>query len=927
MWFDKNPDIKDLFDGRFFGIITCDKNEYNCWKWFSQIKIDELVMYQKSCGEPFERLEKKLLYYDGSTKGLKPWGITTPWKLPSITGTDKKSKEKFQKYFLKCMKQIRFKYDEKQNKAKKNKVDDGGSKNKDGDSESGDNHSINRRKRNRDSAAFDDDDNKQNGNKKRRKLEYGGHISVCNPQIQKQKKVNKPKRAGNENTSREDSSIQSPFTSKSRRNKEVIKAKPDPKKAVDEDNPREDSPDAFTVPKERRGATVSEQHGYVKCYGTMMDRRTLRVNIDKYNPHKCQYDKVKHESHSIFESKSIRELNAKHRVMTHKAAGNTQTKNKKKETVCYLFHKSAILFLDHPTFYELFLFSCACTIQESDEYQADLDRMEEARYDSLMSQSEMIEKYSNWIVNDLSLNSKYLSIGPFALYELIMGDVNWILYEYKKYKIDSNGTIDRAAPEDPDFRHGSVVTLYKSHTTIPQKYLNEFLECMANYISREDTLEFFNDHVLNIVKGCRDQHGQKVYKTITKRIDTLRTETSGRNLIQTARFLWGVWFNEFHGQYAITRWTRQETNVNIPMVMTPLMRKIKKKMGPNFKWKNDAVGTVNFVSGSMLTIPYDDAFKSPMPDDLNFKFFETGGPERLIKKPDDSIKLIGCIKQNTCLPDDLPPNYNPEHYAFDFHLAHNGKNLFITCKAGSAVNKEVDEYTQHMLHHPNMFLYAERNNWNYYLGVDEYFKLSEQRKLMNKIKLCEKQMAKQQRDIDKFKPFIQEDEVSDDEDKKSKDKDGDEDSDTEDDDKNEKDKQEEKVSDEEDAENEDKDKVEDGDTEDGDKHGNDKQGEKVSDDEGDEKNKDKDGDGDTEDGDKNGSDKQEEKVSDEDEKTKDTDEDGDTEDDDKDKVEDGYKNEKEKQEHEVSGDTDTENEDKVEDGGVEDDESLSDTAV
>ena len=297
MWFDKHRAIKGLFAARCFGIIKCDSNTYKCWKWFSQMTIDELLLYPISCGGPYERLERKLLYYDGSTQGLKPWGITTPWKLPSITGTDKTNKDKFKKYFLKCMKQIRSKYDEKQNKAKKNKVDNGKCKNKDGDSESGDNRGINQRKRGRLSAALDDDDNKQNDNNKRRKLNHGGHKSISN--------------RGNDGDCN-DNKQQSPSpsastTSKSRKNKEVIKPKP----------------------KERRGATANGKE-YFKHYGPMKNRKSLRVNMDKYNAKKCQYHKAKHESHSIFEAKLMKESNTKHK------------------TVCYMNHP--YFFLDHPTF-------------------------------------------------------------------------------------------------------------------------------------------------------------------------------------------------------------------------------------------------------------------------------------------------------------------------------------------------------------------------------------------------------------------------------------------------------------------------------------------------------------------------------------------------------------------------------------------------
>ena len=555
------------------------------------------------------------------------------------------------------------------------------------------------------------------------------------------------------------------------------------------------------------------------------------------------------------------------------------------------------------------------TTQETDEDEAE----SHARYKSLYRQAEDVERHSsNWIVNDLSLNLKYLGIGPYALFELIEGHVQWILYEYEKCDIDGTGNIGMAGPEDPDFRHGSVVLLYKTPTTIPSKDLGKFLNCMTQQVSISDTIDFFNDIVLDTVTNIDQENAKRLYRVMKKQIDILKTETGEQHQYQAARFLWGIWFDHeaFRGLYAITRWTRQETNVNIPMVMSPLMRAIKKDMGKNFKWMNGAVATVNFVSNDMLHLNYEECRESPMPDYLPFKFFETAGPSRLIKEPDPAIKLIRCIKSTQVDPreyddDPYPPGFNAEHYTFDFWLAHNGKNLFITCIAGQKLMKGVDAYTQGLLCHPNFHLYADENDWNYYLGVDEYCKLDEQNKLMQQIKLYQEKMAKQQRDIEELKYGTQDHQNENDDTESEQGKD-------------EKDKQEDEVIDDEYEENNNKDAN--GDIQ-GD--GNDKDASGDTEDDGEDK--DENGsdvengdteDGDTEEDEKDASGDTEDDNNDKDENgdTEDTDvENGDTEDDDKD--------EKDKQEHEVSDDKDKQNKEKDEDADVEDDESLSDTAV
>ena len=387
MWLDRFPKIEESFKGRFFGKIACGPAIYHLWKVFAQQQLDELLLYPATCGGPFERLEKKLLYENGAERGLKPWGEDQHWKFPAISGTDGENQNKLNQYLLKCMAQIKRKYDEKKEKDKA-----------DYDSELGDgintNISSNRNHSRKRKLSDDIDDEQSNCNdskKKRRKLN----------QSRGKKETNSN---NNNSNNRQRSSSPSPFSSAptiitSEPPKKHSKEKhsprtPKPKNAKPKKVPKKDAPSSSDLPpnlspsppsprtpkpknakpknansknaKPKKDALLPsssppspakppgiiaamKQRGkkvrrrtpnvtqYTKYYGNSEERKSLMFRGDQYDPEKCQYDEQKQESYSIFETTEMKELNRNQRNLkqsmqdTEENNGN-KNKNKKKKT-------------------------------------------------------------------------------------------------------------------------------------------------------------------------------------------------------------------------------------------------------------------------------------------------------------------------------------------------------------------------------------------------------------------------------------------------------------------------------------------------------------------------------------------------------------------------------------------------------------------
>ena len=165
------------------------------------------------------------------------------------------------------------------------------------------------------------------------------------------------------------------------------------------------------------------------------------------------------------------------------------------------------------------------TIQDDNLDEAEIDEIKQASFDSMFTHSETFEGHSNWMVNDLSHPTKYIGCDPFEIYELCMGKVGWIAVEYQQIKTKDYGSVG-AVHEDTDYHHGSVVILYKKDTSISADYFDDFIDCMAEYVNLEDTVEFFGETVLVNLEGAEDEDGIDLVKRIEEQVGIIQSRKS-----------------------------------------------------------------------------------------------------------------------------------------------------------------------------------------------------------------------------------------------------------------------------------------------------------------------------------------------------------------------------------------------------------------
>ena len=373
----------------------------------------------------------------------------------------------------------------------------------------------------------------------------------------------------------------------------------------------------------------------------------------------------------------------------------------------------------------------------------------------MMTLCEDLGKNSKWMVNDLSLKSKWMAVGPFSCYELFVGHKSWVSFELEE--IDTDDGIVTAAQEDPDYHHGSVVMIYKTDTSVPEGNLVQFIDCMVESAPLNQAVEFFEESIISSLEDSDHDDAISLKERIENQIDIIHSEESKENEKKEAvKELWTIWFDKdlIRGPIAITRWIRQETNANIQSLESALERKIKAMMGSDFKWRNGTLGTVNILSTPLLGLHYDDARDSPLPDHMPGGFWSCESPKRLIRQSKDFGPSIKVIRQQKFKPEERKDGeFNKDHYTVDFLLRYNGKHYFIDCKLGQAIERGVDKHIQMILRHPDIFGYALHNGWNYYWGCDEYLKLDAQQGLLHKLKDFEKKITKQKKNIGKLKKF------------------------------------------------------------------------------------------------------------------------------------------------------------------------------
>ena len=407
------------------------------------------------------------------------------------------------------------------------------------------------------------------------------------------------------------------------------------------------------------------------------------------------------------------------------------------------------------------------TIQDDHLDEAEIDRIKQASFDSMFTHSETFEGHSNWMVNDLSLPTKYIGCDPFEIYELSMGVVGWIGVEYQQIQTEDYGIVS-AAHEDTDHHHGSVVILYKKDTSISADYFDDFIDCMAEYVNFEDTVEFFDESVLVNLEGAEDEEVIDLVGRIEKQVGIIQNRKSKDvDKTKACKVLWAIRFDkdEITGIWAITRSIRQERALNIEMIDSPLQRKIKADMGHDFEWKKGPLGTVFFVSCPMYLIHYNHARGSPLPPHMPGKFWSCGSTIRLINQPIDySGAAIQVIEEVKFKPEQR--RYNKEDYTVKLLLKLNQyeSRMYIECQLGKAINKGVDKHAQLLLNQPNFHQHAMDNEYDYYWGVDEFAKLYARQEILVELEKCKKQMAKQKKEMDELLKYKQKHEKESDED-------------------------------------------------------------------------------------------------------------------------------------------------------------------
>ena len=408
------------------------------------------------------------------------------------------------------------------------------------------------------------------------------------------------------------------------------------------------------------------------------------------------------------------------------------------------------------------------TIQDDHLDEAEMDRIKQASFDSMFTHCKTFEGHSNWMVNDLSHSSKFIACDPFEAYELLMGKVGWIGMEYQQINTNDYGIVS-AAQEDTDHHHGSVVTLYKKDTSISADDLDDFIDCMAEYVKVKDTVEFFDETVLALLAGAEDEHVIDLVKRIEKQVGIIQKRKS-KDIDRTraCKVLWKIWFHkdEITGIFAITRSVRQERALNIEMIDSPLQRKIKADMRHDFEWKKGPLGTVVFVSCPMYLIHYDDARNSPLPAHMPGKFWSCGSEKRFINKAFDySGAAIQVIEERKWKPEKRRRGHKAEDYKVKLLLKLNeyDSRMYIECQLGRAINKGVDSHVQLLLNHPNVHQYAMENNLDYYWGVDEFAKLYARQHITAELEKCQKKLAKQKKKIDELEKYKQKHEKESDE--------------------------------------------------------------------------------------------------------------------------------------------------------------------
>lgn len=408
---------------------------------------------------------------------------------------------------------------------------------------------------------------------------------------------------------------------------------------------------------------------------------------------------------------------------------------------------------------KLFVFLCAFNIQDYDEDQdqIELNQLKQARFESMIAYSKRLEKGSVLFVNDLSLKSKFIAVGPFTCFELWMGVRPWVLFEYEEINTKEFGIL-YAAQEDPDHQHDCIVTLYKTDTSIPSDHLDKFLNCMVEGVTFKQTAQFFEDCVLGSLEGSKHNDAKLLKKKIGKRVGIVKSNKSNNNKKKACKGLWHIWFDrkKIRGLCGITRWLRQDTNVNIECLESPLERKIKAEMGADFKWRNGTLGTVNILSTPIHGLNYDDARKSPLSDHMPAGFWSFGSHKRLITGSKDFGAAITEVRRKQYQPE-ADHEFNEDDYACQLLLKYNayGDYMFIECEVGQTIQKGVDRHIQNVLRDPDIFQYANKRKWTYFWGVDEYRKLSAQQQLFDKVKEFEKRWVKQKSDIDKLRGIKQ----------------------------------------------------------------------------------------------------------------------------------------------------------------------------
>lgn len=352
-----------------------------------------------------------------------------------------------------------------------------------------------------------------------------------------------------------------------------------------------------------------------------------------------------------------------------------------------------------------------------------------------MSEACAVEKQSDRMVIDKRKPTTLVGVYPYDLYLFMTGLKKW--FEMEIYNHEGKSHDWGVSSELPSMQRDMPAFIVKLPCQLKnEKSLQLLIDSISKHADTDDVLRFFGEHLMSKVKRSGHQDAQAIADVITTNIEIIKTYKNSTNdksfAVNKAKgklFEW--WFSDkLEGPYCITRWTKQECNLNQDYIDDPLTEKIKEDIGDNVDWNKHKVGALNIFSPKVYDLNYDQMTRSNYPCGIRFHIIQCESPKRPIKPRDPNIVQIEQHKQMRLQIVDGEASKIVE-YTFNIRGMKSKRYYFMTCDPGKNLfDDNFDDWAQDILDSQHFVEYVIINNWQYWNGLDEFEKLDG----INKIK-------------------------------------------------------------------------------------------------------------------------------------------------------------------------------------------------